>query len=317
MNFFLSKHYTEFEEFYQDSFRWNLEFRKLDAGAFKGYIGLIDIGDVQVGKIKLNCKIDQSGISPRGFRTFVLPADKRQSFEWLNHQIGDKDLILFSRKGDLEAISFSNFYHYMISVEENMLEDFIAQHSLNQLGKSLGENEKVFRLNRGYFLNLQTFLEILFNRLERKPYLIHSESFQYQVRERLLRMMLDVFERKQYQEQGPLDSKRDDALRKVRDYIQKSDLKNLSIGQLTRIGEISERSLQYAFLDHFGLTPKAYLTQVRLNEARTALSNPTNKELVKNIADAVGFHHPGQFAIKYKELFGESPTETRAGFRQS
>lgn len=317
MNFFLSKNYTEFEDFYQDSFRWNLEFRKLDKTSFEGYIGLIDIGDVQVGKIRLNCKMDQSGISPRGFRTFVIPADRGQSFKWLNHQVGDKDLLLFSRQGDLEAISFSNFYHYMISIEENMLETYIQKHSLVRLSRNLNESEKVFRLNPGYFLNLQTFLEILFNRLTLKPYLINSESFQFQIKERMLGMMLGVFDRKQSHNKQEVNRKRDEALWKVRSYIQNSDLKDLSIGDLLQISEVSERSLQYAFLDHYGLTPQSYLTHIRLNEARASLTNPNNKELIKNIAENVGFFHPGQFAIKYKTLFGESPTATRRGHRSN
>lgn len=196
MEFFLSQNYNEFEKFYQDAYRWNLDFRKLGLESFEGYIGLIDQGDVQVGKIQLNDRIEQEGMSPKGFRTFVIPGDNQQGFHWRRHEVGNRDLMIFPKQGELEAVSFGNFFHYMISVEETYLYNFLEENSLNMLRLILQSGDEVIRLNRGYFLNLQTFLEVLFLRIEVRTYLIHSQSFQFLVKERLLMMLLDLDDRK-------------------------------------------------------------------------------------------------------------------------
>jgi len=310
MNIFISQYYTSFETFYQDAFRWNLEFKKLSKGPFAGYIGLIDLGDIQVGEIKLNCKIEQSGISPRGFRTFVIPAGRNQSFNWLNYDVSSRDLLIFSKQGDLEAVSSGNFHHYMISIHEDLLNEIIRQQGLTLLEKNLNSNENVVQLNSGYFVYIQTFLQIIFQKLESRPYLVNSPSFQFNIRNRLPGMMLDFFDSKEYTIKSQLGKKRDQLHAKFREYFNQNSLKEISVSRLSEILDVSERTLQYAFLDRYGVTPKSYITASKLSNVRKELVNPHNKEHINNVASQLGFNHPGQFSIDYKKFYGESPSHT-------
>jgi transcriptional regulator GlxA family with amidase domain len=41
-----------------------------------------------------------------------------------------------------------------------------------------------------------------------------------------------------------------------------------SDAELIRQSEVSERSLQYAFMDRFGVSPKRYIIALRINLAR-------------------------------------------------
>ncbi len=315
MNFYNSQHYTSFEAFYQDAFRWNLEFKKLSKGPFTGYIGLIDIGDIQVGEIKLNSRIEQSGISPRGFRTFVIPGGKEQSFKWLNYDVTGKDLLIFSKQGDLEAVSSDNFHHYMISIHEDLLDDIIMIQGLVLLEKNLDSNEKVIQLNRGYFINVQSFLEVIFRKLEVKPYLIDSASFLHNIRNTLPRILLGFCEGGGYVIKSPLQRNRDKVFAKFRGYLKVNSLMDISVTHLTEYLDVSERTVQYAFLERYGVTPKSYLNALKLNEVRKLLIDPYNKEYISNVARKSGFNHPGQFSIDYKKLFGESPSTTVSNAR--
>ena len=86
-----------------------------------------------------------------------------------------------------------------------------------------------------------------------------------------------------------------------------------TIIEICRELDVSERTLQYAFLDYAGLPPTAYLRRVRLNRAREALRKAhAQTTTVTETAMRFGFLHLGRFARDYKMFFGKSPSATLA-----
>ena len=74
---------------------------------------------------------------------------------------------------------------------------------------------------------------------------------------------------------------------------------------------VSWRSLDRAFLERFGIGPKAYQTRLRMSRARSEIMGKGADCLVSDVANKWGFWHMGKFAQDYKTLFGELPSETR------
>jgi len=73
----------------------------------------------------------------------------------------------------------------------------------------------------------------------------------------------------------------------------------------------STRTLQRAFLERFGVSPKAYLMALRLNGLREELRRRSpDATRVGDVADHWGFIHKGALAADYSRLFGELPSET-------
>ena len=83
-----------------------------------------------------------------------------------------------------------------------------------------------------------------------------------------------------------------------------------TIKDICRASGASYRTLNYAFLDRFGVAPKQYLQAVRLDGVRKDLRRDEPDVTVSNIANNWGFWHMGQFAADYKRQFGELPSET-------
>jgi AraC family ethanolamine operon transcriptional activator len=73
---------------------------------------------------------------------------------------------------------------------------------------------------------------------------------------------------------------------------------------------VSHRALHYAFLDVFGISPKAYLKAQRLYAVRKALMHRPPDTTVTCVMMEAGFFDPGHFARDYKAMFGERPSET-------
>jgi len=86
----------------------------------------------------------------------------------------------------------------------------------------------------------------------------------------------------------------------------------LSILDLCEQLRVSRRTLQNSFQAVTGMRPVEYLRNLRLNAVRRRLiATPASEKNVGEIAVAMGFFHLSHFATNYRELFGESPSETR------
>lgn len=75
---------------------------------------------------------------------------------------------------------------------------------------------------------------------------------------------------------------------------------------------VSRRELEYAFRLTFDQSPRDFLQALRLNAIRQALKSSHHvQETVTQVAVDHGVMHLGRFAAQYRDLFGESPSETR------
>jgi AraC-like DNA-binding protein len=85
----------------------------------------------------------------------------------------------------------------------------------------------------------------------------------------------------------------------------------LTITDLRHVTGASERTLHYAFVEHYGLPPARFMKACRLNGARRELGRSVSQDAkISNIANRWGFWHLGQFAKDYRRWFGELPSET-------
>jgi len=79
----------------------------------------------------------------------------------------------------------------------------------------------------------------------------------------------------------------------------------------TAENNINERTLQRAFLEHYGITAKSYAKAHRLNHVFKILSaSDSSATRISDIASNHGFWHMSQFAADYRLHFGELPSET-------
>jgi AraC-like DNA-binding protein len=91
--------------------------------------------------------------------------------------------------------------------------------------------------------------------------------------------------------------------------LARSNELNMSLpGLCLQLGESPAR-LRLAFRRELGTTPAHYLTMFKLCRARDDLSRG---QQVASVAYKHGFHDLGRFAVRYKHVFGEYPSETAA-----
>ena len=99
-------------------------------------------------------------------------------------------------------------------------------------------------------------------------------------------------------------------MKQVVDYLQVYAHELPNMQTLCTIANLSERTLQYVFLEYLGLTPVEYMRVVRLNHVNSDLKLATGKTKITDIALKWGFIELGRFARDYKSLFLELPSKT-------
>ncbi|GLQ71802.1 AraC family transcriptional regulator [Vibrio penaeicida] len=84
----------------------------------------------------------------------------------------------------------------------------------------------------------------------------------------------------------------------------------ITITELASELNVSARTLQATFKHSLGVTPKGYLTKVRLERVHDELSASGTCTTVTQAAFNAGFCHMGRFSEAYKKQFGELPIVT-------
>ena len=310
-SYLLDLQFNDFEDFTNTVRDWNVEFRQLDRGQFHGKLFQVGSGTVHFGHASLTRHLDQHGVCPAGLRTIVVPATSDQNFRWRDQHITGNKIAIFPKSGELDAISTTGFEVFTLSIPEEALLaiDRIMCRSCLENGL---KNVEVLKITDNGMNMLRHYLAQLQQELSRNPALLHTPGFSMELESELPQRLLTALAFGQDATIVPPSRLRDQALKKALDYIAEYSGETLKVLDLCKVTGVSVRTLRYAFLDRFGISPKAYLVTYRLNKVRKELlasSSSTTK--ISDIANLWGFWHMGQFAADYRKLFGELPSETR------
>jgi AraC family ethanolamine operon transcriptional activator len=104
---------------------------------------------------------------------------------------------------------------------------------------------------------------------------------------------------------------RDRIISKALEFMDASAGQPILVSELCRAAEVSERTLQYVFKEHFNVGPMRLLKVRQLREIRLALLDAEpGSETVAAIATRFGVWDFSLFARNYRGLYGEAPSAT-------
>lgn len=101
------------------------------------------------------------------------------------------------------------------------------------------------------------------------------------------------------------------AVQHVMDLMNASPEVPYTAGDLAAHAGVSLRALQAGFRRHLGVSPMAYLNDVRLQRVHAELAGARPGDVTATeVAYRWGFAHLGRFSAAYRKRFGVSPSET-------
>ena len=309
-NVALRRTFTDFDELADLARGWNVDFRQLEAGEFQGRLAQVVRGDTHLSRVFLGRRIEQRGAPPPGLRTFAIPADPNLRLFWRGQWVTGDQVLAFPPAGELEAVSLPGFDMLVLSVPEAKLDEAARELNIAQ-SQWLVSGMEVVRCLPRLMQALRQRLASVSVEMTSGRVPLDDPRARRALEIELPRQLMITLASAQAGNGHACLRTRDLVLNRALSYIDRHEREPLTVFELTQITRVSERTLQYAFRERFGISPKCYLRTSRLNGAHKELrrANPSTT-WVADAARRWGFEHMSQFAVDYRCQFGELPSET-------
>ena len=309
-SYFVKRSFTDFDQLAFQARQWDLDLSQLDCGDFYGELLQFGIGNVHVSEARFCRSLIQKGTPPERLRTFAIAATKNIRFSWRGNSVDDEHVLVFPRGSELHAVSNPEFHVYTCSIPEDLIgivSDSLGVDSLDALAGDTG-------VVRGESLALDSLRRCLHELCEtaRKSTteLGSVRSLRLATVELPRRLIRALASSGQSHREAKLNN-RAHALILAETFVEQFASEAISVGDIARAAQVSQRTLEYAFRERYRLTPKAFLKAYRLGTLRRfLLAADPNCSKVSEIASGLGFWHMGQLAADYRKQFNELPSDT-------
>lgn len=144
-----------------------------------------------------------------------------------------------------------------------------------------------------------------------------GEGFEFEVRERLSRLIFLLFQNCPAAEKIPTEKVLRDGerIKAMLQYIQEHYGEELTLTKIAQSAAVSENECLRCFRNMIGSTPIQYVKQMRIQRAAELLAATDRK--ISDIGGSCGFQEMSYFAKTFRELKGCTPKEYRLRLRTS
>ena len=305
------QHFTNFDVFSNVVSGYDMEIKQIGRGSFSADLQQIQHGPISISRFTSRLRVEANGMPPPGMRTFGVPTTNCQPFIWRNKRTSGNTIQIYKPDTELAVITNPAFEAIDISLSEDDFNNLNSLWGFPGLARLIQKRE-MLECEPAIMHELRMLLMYICSTINKQPDRLQQDTrlqnlISYQVPYQLAEaLMTSTVHRGK-----AISENRIKTLKSAIDYIQASTDKAISIQQLCRDTGINKRTLERAFLDKYGMTPKSYLQSLRLNDAYKILwhSDPETTK-VTDVALNLGYWHLSQFAADYRLHFGELPSET-------
>ncbi|MGD8375723.1 MAG: helix-turn-helix domain-containing protein [Acidobacteriota bacterium] len=287
---------------------WDLDFRQLEPGAMAVEIVQAGTADVLLARVRFSHRLELRGTSPRGTRTFSV-VGRGLLGRFLGQPVDDASLLLYPRSRELEAVSSPQFRSDTISISEARLAAVAQDLGLRQEGEA---RRSVIRCSPDILAAIRSRCRAIHEALHERPQIRELPALRREMESELPTLLLQALNGVPVRQPRPSSRSRYLALSRAREFIESHLDDPPTVQTVCGAARVSWRTLDYAFREHYALSPREYLKAIRLHAARRALQRSGPDEKIADMANRYGFWHMGQFAADYRTQFGELPSGTRA-----
>ncbi len=287
---------------------WDVRFLPLPSRGFVGDYARLDLPALfLVRKNYRGYSLHISGRAPGDLATVILPVKTGRSFQFQGRKVSDADLILVDRQEDIDLAIDGGIHAIVAYLPEETRLTVLR-------GSEPGAEylSKPIRIVGGPEVALlKTMLGALFGPdPEAQIPDLRSPGLSGRLKDLLVAAVYGQDQDLPPWQPGSIERKARHA-RCARDIIEEKRHEPLTLTDLGIQVGVSVRTLQYAFQDHFGISPGRYHLLRRLAGAHTELKQADPAEVsVTQVATHWGFFHLGRFSRAYGSHFGELPSRT-------
>jgi AraC family transcriptional regulator, ethanolamine operon transcriptional activator len=250
----------------------------------------------------------QLGEPPAGKMTFAVLTSEVPAL-WQGRGFGPHELLVGTPGVEMDMVSQAGYGGATASFPLELVRE--TADCCGWMRTDQAPTSSIVRLEQSKADMLRTRLSEIFSEAISRPFSDQAATWARSKQEDLLRALLNFMSDPTSRTEPIRHGERTRVLKAALAAIKDRPEDVLTVSDLCRIAKASERTLDYAFNDRFGLAPAQYMKARRLNGVRDDLFRE-HEPIVKiaDIANKWGFWHLGQFAKDYRNWFGELPSDT-------
>jgi AraC family transcriptional regulator, ethanolamine operon transcriptional activator len=287
---------------------YRLGFMQIEKGPFVAEAVQTQFAGVLLSAAHYGRAMIQLGEPPPGKMTFALLTSAVPAL-WQGHVFGRRDLLVGTPGVEMDMVSRADYGGATASFPLELARE-VADYC-GWARTAQGPASSIIGLEYNKADMLRTSVGEIFNEVIARPFDDRADTWALSKREDLLRTLLSCTSDPASKTVSASNGERARVLKAALAAINDRPEDVLTVSDLCRIAKASERTLDYAFTERFGLPPALYMKARRLNAARNDLCRDDEPSVrVADIANKWGFWHLGQFARDYRSWFGELPSDT-------
>ena len=303
--------FVEFDEFTEVTAGWDIDLRQLCRGNLNASMAQLVGESWSLGKARFDQPAYQQGVAMPGMRTFAILDPDAPDTDWCGRSFTSGTLAMFAKDTEFRSVSPPGFDVYTLSFTEEQLAAASERLGIPDATSKIERADATMQLHRGLAAVLRHLvsvsLKIACFHAARGSTWLTSEPMRDEIAEHLVLQLAAGSPLLQ----TPSQVVRSRAVYRALEIIEADLEGGVSIRDVAKRSGMGRRTLEYAFRDRFGVSPKSFINTQRMIQTRRELRNRTDDILIADIANHWGFWHMGQFARDYARQFGELPSQTR------
>jgi AraC family ethanolamine operon transcriptional activator len=298
----IDRELTDFDQLREHALGWDLTLVQRGPGPMRCRIRVFHTAFVQFGQLELSVAYTASGLVPKGAWTAgVIDVAGTAGVRSRGVELGPLEFCIATDRRELEIAFGGPSRQLVLSAQEAIVESFALP--LRREPLPSGDRMRFASQSRRSAFEREALSWL--NLAHDKPELLSDRRFTTTLEYRFLESLLCGCVTS-----APIAAKpfRHAVARKARGYILERLSQPLSVAEMCRHFEVSERTLLQGFVEIYGTGPIAYAKQCRLDAAHRALRACEGS--VSDVAMQWGFFHLGRFSKHYRDAFGYPPSRT-------
>jgi len=296
-------------EFQEATAPWETTLRQMTQGSFHSQTEYVLVNDIVFYREHWNQRMIATGSTPEGYFVFggSLSYPSGRPIDWCGGEASRKQLAFGRPASEMEIIFPKETNHIGLLIPLYLMQHYFGE---EWVAGALTSRHHHLKRNPQLSCDLITRLDHMVSKYMANPALLANvhecKAAELQIINDLSESF-DVFHR---ETQRVTRCQRRQILHRAINFSKNLN-KPITVPELAAASGMSQRSLELAFHESLGISPRQYLHRHRLNGVYSELLvSDAGSAMVTDVAEQWGFTELGRFAGYYKQLFGESPSMT-------
>ena len=302
--------FAEFDQFTEFTTAWDLDFRQVGRGSLNASLSQVVGKSWSLAKARFDRQAYQQGVAVPGMRTYAILDSNAPENDWCGKPFSPDSIAQFAKDGAFQSISEPGFDVYTLSFTDEKLAAACERLGIKDVTERFSDHGQILQIDRLRTNQLRKLVNSALHTLCGAGLLGSGWTETDHIRDKLAEHLVMLLSDGSTLIRTPSQRLRSMAIRRAFEVIEDSLDKGVSVREVVRASGISRRTLEYAFRDQYGFSPKAFINSQRLLMVRRDLRSKPGHVPIAEIANRWGYWHMGQFAYDYRFQFGELPSQT-------